>query len=333
MQARAVMLHETGGPDRLLVETVDVPDPGPGEVRIRVEAFALNRSEALFREGWHPVRPVLPSRIGFELAGRVESVGDGVEGFSVGDAVGTLPAMEINQCGAYGELCTVPASMVVRNPPELDMAQAAALWSSSITAYAGLVDLVTIMPGDVVIVTAASSSVGVPAIQILEMLGARVIAVTRTRAKAAALAALGPVSVIVSDEEDLVTRVRELTGGVGAQFVFDPIGGSIVGELAEATAPYGTIILYGVMSMDPAPLPLAAMVQKNLVVRGFAMYVHDRPDRNARAIDFIRKGVAGGTLRPLVARTFPLDDIADAARYADSMQQIGKVVVTTTNQS
>lgn len=329
MQARAAVLHEVGGPDVLRLEHVEVPDPGPGEVRIRIAAFGLNRSEAMFREGWHPLKPVLPSRIGYEAAGIVESVGPGVADFAPGDAVSTLPTMDNNARGGYGELMTVPAGVLVHNPPELDMAHAAALWSSYITAYAGLVELAGVRAGDTVLVTAASSSVGPPAIQILKMLGARVIAVTRRRAKAARIAALGAEEVIVTDDEDLLGRIVALTAGKGVDVVFDPVAGPTIATLAEATAPYGSIILYGVLDFDATPLPVQALIEKNLSIRGYAMYLWDRPDRNTRAIAFIRDGVAKGLLRPLIDRRFGLDAIVEAARYLDSMDQIGKVVVET----
>jgi NADPH:quinone reductase-like Zn-dependent oxidoreductase len=323
------VLHELGGPDVLRLEDVEVPDPNAGELRIRVAAFGLNRSEAMFREGWHPLKPVLPSRIGYEAAGIVESVGSGVGEFAPGDAVSTLPVMDINARGGYGELMTVSADLVARNPPELDMVHSAALWSSYITAYAGLVELAGVKPGDTVLVTAASSSVGPPAIQILKMLGARVIAVTRRRTKAVRVGALGADDVIVTDDEDLLARVATLTDGKGVDLVFDPVAGPAIATLAEATAPYGSIVVYGVLDFAAASLPVQPLIEKNLSIRGYAMYLADRPDRNARAIAFIREGVAKGLLRPLVDRRFALDEIVEAARYFDSMDQIGKVVVET----
>ena len=328
MRASAVVFGECGGADVLRVETVDVPDPGAGEVRIKVEAIGLNRSEALFREGWHPTKPDLPSRIGYEAAGTIESIGTGVSGFSVGDRVGTLPVMSLNERGAYGEMFTVPVDTIAPTPPELDAAEAASLWSSYITAYAALVELVKVQPGDLVLVTAASSSVGPAAIQILNMLGARPVGVTTKRAKAEAIRAMGAVDVIVTEDEDLTARVDTLTDGKGVPVVFDAIGGRSTAQLAEVMAPYGHYILYGVLDFEPGTLPAQALVEKNLTLHGFAMYLGDRPDRNARAIAFIADGVKQGKLRPLVGKRFPFSEIVDAARYLDSMAQIGKVVVT-----
>src|ERR1700761_345303 len=133
MKARAAMFDTVGDASVLTLREVDVPDPAGNEVRIRVHAFGLNRSEAMFRQGWHPVKPLLPSRIGYEAAGIVESVGPGVTQFAPGDAVSTLPIMALNACGAYGELLTVPSKYVAANPPELSMGESASLWSSYMT--------------------------------------------------------------------------------------------------------------------------------------------------------------------------------------------------------
>ncbi len=328
VEARAAVFERTGGAEVIELKTVAVPPPGPGELRIRVRAIGLNRSEAMFREGWHPTKPELPSRIGYEAAGEVESVGEGVTGFAPGDRVGTLPVMTLNARGAWGEMLTVPAELAVHSPPELSDAETAALWSSYLTAYGMLVDLVTIRPGDWVLVTAASSGLGTPIFQMLKTLGARIIATTRGRAKVAAIREMGADHVIATDDENLVASVDAITGGAGVRFAFDPIAGPIVAELAEACAPYGTIVLYGVLDFTPAPLPVMPLIGKNLTLAGYAMLLEDQPERNARALAHIRQGVASGDYKPLIGKTFTLDAIGEAAAYLDSMAQVGKVVVT-----
>lgn len=134
-KARAAIFDQVGGSVGLEARIIDVPGPSPGEVRIRVDAIGLNRSEAMFRAGWHPVKPVLPSRIGYEAAGRIESLGQGVTDFAVGDNVSTLPITELNAYGAYGELFNAPGALVVASPPELSAVEAASLWSSYMTAF------------------------------------------------------------------------------------------------------------------------------------------------------------------------------------------------------
>ena len=327
IKALGVEFDRVGGADVLELREVMVPAPGPREVRIAVKAIGLNRSEAMFREGWHPIKPDLPSRIGYEAAGVVESVGSAVSEFAPGDRVSTLPVMSLNACGAWGAMFTAPADLVVSSPPELPDESVAALWSSYMTAYAMLVERVDIKPGDWVLVTAASSSLGAPIFQILAMLGARSIGVTRQRGKADAILAMGADHVVVSDEEDLVARVEAITAGAGVRFVFDPVAGPLVATLAQVTAAYGTIVLYGVLDFASVALPVQPLIEKNLAIVGFAMMLADRPERNQRALAFIRKGVAEGTLQPVIGRRFPLERIGEAAAYLDSMQQIGKVIV------
>lgn len=327
VSAKAAMFERLGGAEVLELRSVDVPAPGPREIRIRVNAIGLNRSEAMFREGWHPIKPELPSRIGYEAAGIVESVGEGVSGFAAGDRVSTLPIMSLNARGAYGEMFTVPAELAVHTPPELSDEEAAALWSSYMTAYGMIIDLVNIEQGDWVLITAASSSLGPPMLQMLAMLGARVIATTRTRAKADAIRGMGAEHVIVTEEEDLASRVREITDGSGVRFAFDPIAGPMIDTLANVTAPYGTIIIYGVLDFAPADVPIMPLIGKNLAILGFAMLLEDKPERNERAFAFIREGVRRGQLKPVIGKRFPLDQIREAAAFLDSLQQIGKIIV------
>ncbi len=329
MKARVTVLRELGGAGVLKLETIDVPDPGPGEVRLLVSAIGLNRSEAMFREGRLRLKPELPSRIGYEAAGIVESVGPGVTEFAVGDSVATLPRMETNAQGAYGEAMTVPARFIVRNPDALDMAECAALWSSYLTAHAGLAYLTPIARGDFVLVTAASSSVGPAAIQIARMLGAQPIAVTRRRAKADAIARMGVTGMIVTDEQDLCDQVHRITGGRGVALIFDPVGGPAVSTLADVSAPYGTIVLYGALDASPAPLPLRALIEKNIAIRGLGLHVEEVPHRTRDGITFIHEGVARGLLKPLISERYRLGEIVEAARALDAMDHVGKIIVET----
>ena len=327
LDVRAAVFEKLGGADVIELRTVKVAPPAAGQIRIRVNAIGLNRSEAMWREGWHPLKPQLPSRIGYEAAGIVESVGPGVTEFTVGDRVSTLPIMELNAYGAYGELFNAPTEYVVHSPAELSDEETAALWSSYMTAYGMVIELVKIQKGDWVVVTAASSSLGAPVIQMLKMIGAKIIATTRGRDKADAVLAMGADHVIVTAEEDLVARVNEITGGAGANFAFDPIAGPIIETLAELMAPYGTIVLYGVLDFAPVQVPVMQLLPKNLALLGYAMYLADRPERDARSFSFIRGGVAKGQLKPIIGKRFALNDIREACAYLDSMAQIGKVLV------
>jgi NADPH:quinone reductase-like Zn-dependent oxidoreductase len=327
--ARVVRFHETGGPEVLRIETVDVPPPGPGEVRMQVKALGLNRAEALLRSGRYIEEPVFPSGLGLEAAGLVDAVGDGVEGLAPGDAVSIVPPPSMARWPAYGDLATFPARLVVRHPPSLGWEQAAALWTAALTAYGALVDIAGLRRGDVVVITAASSSVGLAAIQIANRVGAVPVAVTRGSAKRQALLDAGAAHVIASAEEDLEARLKAIAGPDGVRVVLDAVGGPAFGPLTAAMAPGGILIEYGGLSPEPTPFPLFTVLSKSLVLRGYRVHeIIGDPARLERAKAFILDGLASGALRPVIARTFPFDRIVEAHRFLESNEQFGKIVVT-----
>ena len=327
--ARVVRFHETGGPEVLRIEQVEVPPPGKDEVRIRVHALGLNRAEAMFRGGQYLYTPRLPSRLGYEAAGTVEAIGAGVTGVKLGEAVSTVPAFSLNDYGVYGDVATVPAAAVAKHPASLSWVEAAAVWMQYATAYGALIDIAALEAGDTLLIPAASSSVGIAAIQIASMVGATPVALTRGGRKREALLGVGAAEVIASQEQDLVAEVRRITGGKGARVVFDPVGGPTVAKLTAAMARRGILFQYGMLSTEPTPLPLADVLGKSLTVRGYVLFeITNDPRRLERAKQFIIDGLAAGKLKPVIAKTFPLDQIVAAHRYLESNQQIGKIVVT-----
>ena len=327
--ARIVRFHQTGGPEVLKIEQVEVPSPGPGEVRIAVKALGLNRAESMFRSGHYLEQPRFPARLGYEAAGTVEALGEGVKGLKVGDAVSTIPAFSQNQYGVYGDTATVPAFAVAKHPASLSWAEAAAVWMQYATAYGALIDIAGLKAGDTLLIPAASSSVGIAAIQIARMIGATPVALTRGSSKRKALLDAGAAHVIATEEQDLVAEAKKLTGGKGARIVFDPVGGPTVAKLTVAMAERGILFLYGALSTEPTPLPLMDVVGKSLTIRGYVLFeITGDPRRLERAKKFIVDGLSAGKLKPVVAKTFPLEQIADAHRYMESNQQVGKIVVT-----
>src|SRR3954466_15001441 len=254
--ARVVRFHQTGGPEVLKIENVEVPPPGKNEVRISIKALGLNRAESMFRSGQYLENPKLPARLGYEAAGTVAAVGPGVRGFEAGDAVSTIPSFSLNQYGLYGDLANAPVHAVTHHPATLSWVEAAAVWMQYMTAYGALIDIAKLAKGDTLLIPAASSSVGLAAIQIANKVGAVPVALTRGRSKRQALLDAGAAHVIASDEQDLVKEVMGITGGQGARVVFDPVGGPTFAKLAAATARLGVLFLYGALSPEPTPLPL-----------------------------------------------------------------------------
>jgi NADPH:quinone reductase-like Zn-dependent oxidoreductase len=327
--SRIVYFHQVGGPEVLQIDHVEVPPPGPGEVRIKVKALGLNRAESMFRQGQYLMQPILPSRLGYEASGIVEALGAGVTEFAPGNVVSIVPPVDQGKYGVYGEIATVPAQFVVKHPSTLSFNEAAAVWMQYMTAYGALIDIADIKQGDFVVITAASSSVGLAAIQLCHMVGAIPIATTRKKDKKNALESAGAKHVIVTEEENLSARINEITAGKGARVVFDPVGGKTVLDLAEGMARGGILFQYGGLSPEPTPFPLMTALSKSLTMRGYVLFeILSDKVRFDKAKQFILNGLSTGKLKPIIAKTFPLEEIVQAHRYMESNQQIGKIVVT-----
>jgi NADPH:quinone reductase-like Zn-dependent oxidoreductase len=325
--SRSVRFHEFGGPEVLKIEDVVVPDPGPKEVRLRIKAIGLNRSEVLKRSGRAATKATLPAQLGLEAAGIIDALGSDVQSLAIGDRVAVIPG---DMAGSYyGELALAPARTLVKIPHDQSWQDAAATWMAFATAWAGLIDIARLSAGQTALITAASSSTGLAAIQIARKVGATPIALTRTSAKAAALLKAGAAHVIATEEQDLVSEATKLTGGKGAEVVFDPVGGPTFEKLTGVTAAGGMLIVYGRLSPDVTPLPLVNVLWRDLTVRGFGIPTTVAHDGKLAALkQFISEGLASGDLRPIIARTFPFDEIAAAHRYLETGEQFGKVVVT-----
>lgn len=244
-----VRFHEYGGPEVLRLDHADPGAPGPGEALVRIEAIGLNRAEALFRAGRY-IEPAsaFPARLGAEAAGVVERLGPGVEGFVPGQPVSVVPAFSQNDYGVYAERAVVPARALVPRPDGVDAVAGAAVWMPYLTAYGAMSEVVGLRAGDVAVVTAASSGVGLAALHTAARLGATPVAVTRTRAKADRLRAEGAAEVVVSGEDDVAAGLLRLTGGRGVAAVFDAVAGPGVVGLSRAVAADGTLLLWGAQS-------------------------------------------------------------------------------------
>jgi NADPH:quinone reductase-like Zn-dependent oxidoreductase len=328
--SRTVRFHEIGGPEVLRLEDLEPGEPGPGEVRVRIDAIGVNRAEILFRTGRYiePVRH-LPARLGNEAAGVIEALGPGVIGLAVGQPVSVIPNFSHNDYGVYAERALVPASAVLPRPEDTDPIAGAAVWMPYLTAYGAMLDVGGMRPGDTAVITAASSSVGLAAIQTAHRIGAVPVAVTRTRAKRRQLLDAGAADVIVSDEEDVAARILSLTGGRGAQYVLDAVAGPSVTDLVRATAPDGTLFLWGAQSGAPTPYPAFDLGMPAVSIRTFTMLEISRsPERLHRARTYIESGLRLGVFRPVVDRVFELGEVVKAHEYMEAGGQFGKIVLT-----
>lgn len=326
---KAVRFEKLGGPEVLTLQEVPSREPGEGEVKLKIEAVGMNRAESMYYHGQYMEQPELPSGLGYEAVGVIEKVGPGGDASLVGKRMGTVPGYSMNKYPVLGEEGIVPVDVLAPLPEKLSAVEGAAVWMQYATAYGALVYLGKAKKGDFVIVTAASSSVGLAAIQIAREEGATVIATTRTSAKKDELLQLGADFVIATQEEDLPARVKEITGGKGARIIFDPVAGPYVETLVQAAAMEGTVYLYGLLSAEPTPFPLFGALGKGVSIAGYSLHqLRAVPERLAETKKYIFDRLADGRFHPKIARTFPLAQTREAYEYLESNQQVGKVVIT-----
>jgi NADPH:quinone reductase-like Zn-dependent oxidoreductase len=283
----------------------------------------------MFRKGEYLESPALPSKLGYEAAGVVEAVGPEVNKNWLGKKASTVPAFLMTSYGVYGEVAIVPASALAIYPEKLTPEEGTSIWMQYLTAYGALIAHAQIRKGDFVVITAASSSVGIAAIEMVKAEGATSIATTRTSKKKATLIDVGATHVIATEEEDFLARVKEITGAKGARVIFDSIAGKGVERLAQAAALGGTIFEYGALAAEPTPFPLFTALGKGLSIRGYTLReVFADPRLKTKAEKYVFDHVEAGDFKPRIDRVFPFAQIVEAHRYMESNQQIGKIVVT-----
>ncbi|MCL6723180.1 zinc-dependent alcohol dehydrogenase family protein [Enterobacter ludwigii] len=327
--SKVITFNRTGGPEVLEVVDVHVPAPTAGEVQIRVHAIGINRAEIMYRNGQYVIEPEFPACLGYEAAGVVQAVGENVDEFTSGDRVSVIPSFMFNEYGMYGEVVNAPAHAVVKHPENLSFEEAAASWMMYVTAYGALVEYGNLQAGQNVVIRAASSSVGLAAIQIANMLGANPIALTRTSEKSEMLLKAGAAAVIATAEQDMVAEINRATDGAGAHIVFDPVGGPDVAKLTQVMAPQGMFFQYGALDSRDMLVPVFDILGKHLTLRGYELFeITTDSEKMARAKSFITEGLRAGKLKPVIDKTFPFEEIADAQRYMEANGQVGKIVVT-----
>ncbi|WAL65403.1 zinc-dependent alcohol dehydrogenase family protein [Amycolatopsis cynarae] len=324
--SRVVVFDEFGGPEVMQVVEEPVVEPGIGEVRIRIEAFAVNPLDQMMRSGTSPAIVPLPhARLGVEGTGIIDAVGPEVTGLEIGAPVILTAVPDASVRGSYAEYTTVPASRVVSRPAGLETTEAAAIWVAYSTAYGALVEKAGMRPGDHVLVTAASGGVGRAAVQIANQIGAVPIAITRHTAKRHDLIAAGAAAVIATDHEDVVEAVRDHTGGTGADIVLDLVMGPGQQDLVKAARPGGTLVAAGFLDPRPTPFPRSAP----LTLFSYRSFEHTLDAVVVkRMAAFLNAGVRLGALRPAIDKVFALEDVVEAHRHFEKGLHAGKIVVT-----
>jgi NADPH:quinone reductase-like Zn-dependent oxidoreductase len=327
--SRMIKFVRPGGPDVLEFVEVEAPAPGPREVRIKVKAIGINRADSMWRNDKYVESPIFPAGLGYDAAGVVDAIGEDVADFMVGDVVSTIPAFSLNKYSAYGEVILAPDHAVVKHPESLSFVEAASVWMMFLTAYGALVFDAQVRAGDFVIIPAASSSVGLAAIQIVNYAGATPIALTRTSEKKQRLHEAGAQHVIATQEQDMLAEVMRITGGNGARVAFEPVGGPDFPKLIAALTFQGIAYIYGALSEDDTTIPVLEMIRKMTVVKGYSVrLVTGDAERRKAAVEYVTKGLASGALKPVIDRTFKFDEMVEVHRYLENSGQFGKIVVT-----
>lgn len=304
------------------------PQPVCDEVRYRVAAYALNRADLLYMRGNHYSTASLPSRVAYEACGIVDAVGPDVVGIKVGDRVSSMPFHNARY-GVAGEFAITPADYLAPWSAGLSATQACAVWMQYLTAYFPMHEIYPLKPGRRVLVTAASSSAGLGGIQVAKLLGAEVIAVTRSAGKEDALRAAGATYVIVSTGEGLAERIHALTAGEGVDLVYDPLGNGFARHYVQALRHGARIIAYGNMLGDVLEVPILPMVQRAALLHPYSLFNHigDAAQR-LRGVQWIRAAIESGRLLPPIAKVFPFADAIAAYDFMERGTQIGKIVVS-----
>ncbi len=323
---KAIEISEPGGPEMLRPCTRPVPEPGEGEVLVRVAAAGVNFPDVAQRRGNYPPPPGASDLPGLELSGEVAALGPGVSGPAPGDAVCALVSG-----GGYAEYCAVPVPQCLPVPDGLDMVQAAALPETFFTVWTNLFDGGRLRAGETVLIHGGSGGIGTTAIQIARAFGARVFATARTTEKCAFCEELGAERGIVYAEEDFVAVVRELTEKRGVDLILDMVGGDYLARNVRALAVEGRLVQIAVREGAEATIPLGLLMVKRLVLTGSTLRPRTVAQKGAIA-DALEREVwpllAEGSVRPVVHATFALDEAARAHALMESSAHIGKIVLT-----
>jgi NADPH:quinone reductase-like Zn-dependent oxidoreductase len=339
--ARVIRFHKTGGPNVLKVEDMVLREPRGREVSVRVLAIGLSRVDALWREGAYFEEPALPAGIGYCAAGVVEAVGPEVTTIKVGDHVSTFPAVSLLDYTAHGEVILYPEEALFVYPQNVNFKQAVASSRGFFAAYFALVELAHLQADQYVVITAASSSMGVAAIRVAKRLGAKPIAVTRSELKIDQLTAAGADHVIVAGADDVQETILDLTADNGADVIYDGVAGPGLEELVWATRKFGYVIVYGYLGAmeEMTLLPLGACFLRGLHLHTsykiFEFTGHSRlgilPNGGAleRAKRFVFEALKAGLFGARIDRVFTgLEQYAAAHEYLGTNAQTGKILVS-----
>jgi putative PIG3 family NAD(P)H quinone oxidoreductase len=323
---RAVVADGAGGPEVLSVQEVPDVEPGPGEIAIAVAATAVNRADTLQRKGFYPPPPGASETIGLECSGTVAALGEGVDGWAVGDEVCALLAG-----GGYASRVVVPAGQVLPVPAGVDLVHAAALPEVACTVWSNVFMVAGLKPDESFLVHGGAGGIGTFAIQLAHALGSQVLTTGGTAEKLAFCADLGADVTINYRDEDFVELAKKATDGAGVDVILDNMGASYLGRNVDALATEGRLVVIGFQGGTKGELDLGKLLTKRGAV--IATSLRARPVAGKAAIvasvlEHVWPLVADGSVRPIVEQTLPLEDVRQAHELMEAGSHTGKIVLT-----
>ncbi len=322
---RAVEISTPGAPEVLTAVERPDPVPAPGEVLIRVAAAGVNRPDVLQRKGAYPPPPGASDLPGLEVAGTIAALGDGVHDWRVGDRVCALLSG-----GGYATLCTAPAVQCLPIPGAMDFVTAAAVPETFFTVWTNVFDRGRLKAGETALVHGGSSGIGTTAIQLAAARGARVFATAGSDEKCRACEQLGAERAINYKTEDFVAVIKDVTKGRGVDLILDIVGGDYIARDLVALAVEGRLVVIGFMGGDTATLDFRRILGRRLTITGSTLRPRSAAEKGEIAAALRREVwplLEAGTIKPVVYRTFPLDDAAAAHRLMESSEHVGKIVL------
>ena len=320
---KAIRIHETGGPEVMRLEDVEIPAPAQGEILIKVAAAGVNYADLAQRQGAYLTRTRTPMTLGFEVAGTIAAHGPGVSAPPVGTRV--IAFVE----GGYAEYAVASASTIIPIPENLDFTHAAAFAVQGLTAYQTLRESGRLQPGESVLVQAAAGGVGTLAVQLARLMGAGTVIGTASNAQKLDLVLrLGADAAINYTQNDWVEQVKKASGGRGVDVVLEVVGGPIAEQCLQCLAPFGRMVVIGAASGQLVQFSGIQLMYKNLSVVGYWLTAWlSRPDRIAAATIELMQYLATGTLQIVVGQIYPLAEAAEAHRAIAERKTTGKVVL------
>ena len=323
---KAVAITSPGAPEVLRVIERPDPVPGPGEVLIQVAAAGVNRPDVLQRQGAYPPPPGASDLPGLEVAGRVRATGGGVDGWRVGDRVCALVSG-----GGYASLCVAPAAQCLPVPERLTWAEAAAVPETFFTVWTNLFERGRLAAGETVLIHGGASGIGTTAIQLARAAGARVLVTAGGPDKCKACEGLGAERAIDYRSEDFVAVVKTTTQGRGVDVILDIVGGDYVPRNLASLAVEGRLVMIGFMGGDAATIDFRRVLGRRLTITGSTLRPRTVAEKGAIAQALRREvwpWLEAGAVAPVIYRTLPLEQAAEAHRMMEASEHVGKIVLT-----